>query len=70
MSRDNIETNGCPCCGSQKSASITGRTDSGYGCLLILKYGSVYLDLCLNCGCVFIDKERLASIKKQRGDEG
>lgn len=66
---EKTESNGCPCCGSEKYAYIEGRSDSGWGSLFIWKCGSVSLNLCLNCGCVFINKAMLASIKKQRGDE-
>lgn len=59
------EKNGCPCCGSNERTVIQGKSDSGWGSLFIRKCGSVDLDLCLNCGCVYMNESRLQSIKKQ-----
>lgn len=61
------ELNICPCCGSEENATIEGKDSSGWGSLFIWKCGSVNLDLCLNCGCVYMNKSRLQSIKRQRG---
>ena len=57
-----LELDKCPCCGSDRTTEIRGRNDSGYGCLNVSLRGSIDLDLCLNCGNVYIKKKKLDTI--------
>lgn len=57
------ERNQCPFCGSQKSVSITA-VGGEYVGLIFLGHGSVSPNVCLNCGIVYIEKDRCERIRR------
>lgn len=59
----------CPHCGGKESDCISA-SGSEYASLIINRYGSISLWLCLNCGIVYIPKQVCEQISKRRADNG
>lgn len=61
----------CPCCKGENSVVINERRHWEYGnfCGLHIK-GDILegLNLCLDCGCVFVGKNMIKSIKNKLGE--
>lgn len=60
----------CPHCGSKESDCIAASGSADYTYLIINRFGSVSLRLCLNCGIIYIPKEVCEKISKRRADNG
>lgn len=57
-------TNKCPNCKSNKSTQIAVTSSDGYSNMYHRGAGAVYPLVCLNCGTVYIDKNKLEMIRK------
>lgn len=57
----------CPFCGGEKIAELEAMGGEWVG-LVIRGYGAVYPKICLNCGSVYIPKDKCEKILKRRAD--
>lgn len=60
---DNSEK--CPVCGSGLYSTISVHSPDGYANLILSDHGGTYLNVCLNCGAVYLNKFKLNQIQKK-----
>lgn len=59
--------NECPICKSVKSTRLSVHSSDSYSCIIHKGTGMVYLQVCLNCGAVYVDKNTLEKIRRNEG---
>ena len=59
--------NECPICKSNKSACIEVTSSDGYCGMYHRGTGALYPSICLNCGVIYVDENRLEQIRESEG---
>ena len=59
----------CPFCGGKNHTTISA-SGGEFVCLNIYGYGSHNLNVCLDCGLVYVDKVVLDQLAKRRKQDG
>ena len=59
--------NECPICKSVKFARLSVHSSDSYSCIIHERTGMVYLQVCLNCGAIYVYKNTLERIRRSEG---
>ena len=59
--------NKCPNCKCDKSAWISITSSDGYSGMCHQGTGALYPSICLNCGVIYVDENRLERIRESEG---